>query len=188
MNIECVILSAGLSSRMRKNKMIMEIGGKTIIERCVDTFYNFCSRIIVVTGRYHQDVNTRLTSYSKVQFVYNRNYLEGMFSSVKAGIKHVSAQRFFIIPGDYPLIQHSTINDMINTDECFVAPVYEGEQGHPILLDKLFIPLILNSNNSSLRDCLEGSSEKMTPLCVDDIGILKDIDTIEEYRAITGTL
>lgn len=164
--------------------MLLEVGGKTVIERCIDTFYESCSRIIVVTGKYHEDIKKCLIRYSKVHLEYNSDYPQGMFSSVKTGIRDVESERFFLTPGDYPLLKADTINQMIDKNGQFVVPVYHGQQGHPILLDKLFIPVILDSTLTSLRDCLESSSPEKQELYVDDNGIITDMDTIEEYMAI----
>jgi len=185
MKAECVILAAGLSSRMGKNKMLLEIAGKTVIERCINAFYESCSKIIVVTGKYHEDIKQYLMPYTKVNLVYNEDYRQGMFSSVKAGIKHVEAERFFITPGDYPLLKTDTIRHMLKTTGNYVVPVYQGEQGHPVLLDKRFIPVILASTLNSLRDCLESFSSEKQKLSVDDNGIMTDIDTMQEYNTIS---
>lgn len=59
-------MAAGLSSRMGKNKLIMNIEGKTIIERCILGMYEVCERIIVVGGYKIEDIRPILTPYKKV--------------------------------------------------------------------------------------------------------------------------
>ena len=164
--------------------MLLTIGEKTVIERCINAFYESCSRIIVVTGKYHDDIRQCLRPYAKVELVYNRDYNQGMFSSVKEGIKQIESERFFITPGDYPLLKADTINHMLNTSGGFVAPVYQGKKGHPILLDRMFIPVILNSN-TNLRECL--SEFECIKLNVNDEGVTKDLDTNEAYNGCRET-
>ena len=179
MKVDCVILAAGFSSRMGKNKMLLEIGRKTVIERCINAFDESCSRIIVVTGKYHDDIKQCLSSYAKVKLVYNRDYRQGMFSSVKEGIRQIESERFFVTPGDYSLLKADTIKQMLNTRGRFVVPVYQGKKGHPILLDKWFIPVILNSY-SNLRECLK--EFESTKLNINDEGVVRDLDTNEAYH------
>lgn len=188
MKADCVILAAGLSSRMGENKMLLKIDEKTVIERCICAFYESCSKIIVVTGKYHEDIQNCLRRYSKVHIVYNKKYQQGMFSSVKEGIKHVESERFFLTPGDYPLLKADTVNRMLGKAGYFVVPIFQGEQGHPVLLHKELIPIVFNSRSNSLRECLKDFSSEKQRLLVDDIGVVTDMDTIEEYSAISGRL
>ena len=184
MNTECIILAGGSSSRIGRNKLLLDIGGKTVIERCIGAFYDVCSKIIVVTGRYHVEIKGSLGSYNKIRIIYNKNYSQGMFSSVKTGIKEVEATRFFIMPGDYPLLQNDTIQQMLAVNKNFIAPVYQGKQGHPILLHKLYIPIILSSKEASLRDCLEKTRMNKHLVQVQDAGVVSDMDTSEAYDEI----
>lgn len=188
MKADCVILAAGLSSRMGQNKLLLEIDGRTVIERCISAFYESSSKIIVVTGRYHEDIQNCLLGYSKVHIVYHKRYQQGMFSSVKEGIKHVESERFFITPGDYPLLKADTVNRMLSKAGTLVVPIFQGKQGHPVLLHKKFVPAVLNSRANSLRECLNDFSAEKQQLLVDDIGVVMDMDTIEEYNAISGRL
>ena len=185
MIVECVILAAGLSSRMGKNKMLLKIDGKTAIERCVQAFDESCSKIIVVTGRYHDDIQKCLAPYDKVRIVYHPDYMRGMFSSVKAGIKHAHSERFFLTPGDYPLLKPEVISQMMELSGCLVVPEHHGEQGHPVLLHQSLIPLILHSASSSLRDCIDSIAPKKQILPIDDIGVVTDMDTDLDYQAIS---
>ena len=188
MSVECVILAAGLSSRMGENKMLLPFHGSTILEQCIKSFYKTCSRIIIVVGKYHEDIQKRITSYNKVQLVYNKNYNGGMFESVKVGVNEIAADRFFITPGDYPLIQIKTIEFMSQINAPFVSPGYQGKYGHPILLNVAFKPIIIQSDAKSLRDCLGPFEKQRYRLITDDQGILIDVDTKESYQNIIRTI
>lgn len=185
--VDCVILAAGLSSRTGKNKMLLNIGGKSIIERCIGAFYDSCSKIIVVTGKYHQEIKQCLRSYSNVYFAYNEDYQKGMFSSIKTGVRYVENKRFFVTPGDYPLLSEDTVKSMLESTEKYIVPVYKEKQGHPVLLDEMFIPIISNSKCASLRDCLNNFSSEKMRLDVNDKGIVTDIDTIQDYKKLNYT-
>lgn len=182
MNAECVILAAGFSSRAGTNKMLLELNKKTIIEHCISAFYSSCSKIFVVTGCYHEEITSALSKYDKIHIIYNEFYKEGMFSSVKSGIREVKAERFFLTPGDYPLVKKDTVNYMLQRNDDFLVPVFRGIQGHPILLKRKLIPRILSSDSISLRECLDKVPKK--ELEVDDIGIISDLDTISDYEII----
>lgn len=180
MNTDCVILAAGFSRRMGRNKMTLDIGGTTVLESCINTFYTCCDKIIVVTGRFRHDIQRLTAPYPKVCLVHNERYADGMFSSVKAGLAWVTAPQFLLTPGDYPFIAPQTAVSLISACASYAVPVYNGAAGHPILLDKLFIPGILASGHASLRHYLEETAVPRQEVPVDDIGVLTDIDTIDD--------
>lgn len=183
MTVDGIILAAGLSSRMGKCKMLLEVGGKTIIESCVNSMYDYCSHIIVVSGYNHTIIKELLKPYKKVTVVFNKNYLEGMFSSVKIGIKKIRGDRFFLIPGDYPLIRKDTYKELIRCKAGIVIATYNGKQGHPILVDsRLIYDVLENTSYESMRDFIK--MHDSTCIEVMDEGILMDVDTPYDYEKV----
>lgn len=183
MKLEGVILAAGLSSRAGTHKMMLDIGGKTVIERCVESMADSCDRIVVVGGYKIENIRALLEKYNKVDLVYNKSYMDGMFSSVKTGLEHISGDRFFLTPGDYPLIKKETYREIADEEGDIVIPRYEGAKGHPILIDSRFIDEIVSSDDySSLRDFIGKVGFKAVD--TNDRGILMDVDTIDDYEAI----
>lgn len=183
MTVNGIVLAAGLSSRMGKYKMSLKIGDKTVIERCIESMYDVCSEIIVVCGYNYTVIEETLNTYSKVKIVLNSDYMEGMFSSVKVGLKNVSGEHFFLIPGDYPIIKKDTYEKMIKSKGNILIPTYGGKKGHPILINSNYINKIINSSTyKSLRDFIKEYG--FTTIELQDQGILMDIDTIEDYEKV----
>ena len=183
MKVEGIILAAGLSSRAGTNKLILEIENITIIERCILSMYDYCSRIIVVGGHCVDDIYRYTKKYPKVDLVYNHNYLEGMFSSVKTGLSFLEGDLFFLTPGDYPMIHKTTYERMLQINEDIVIPTYHSKNGHPVLMKTALVDEIFNGFNiNSLRDFIK--KKEPTRLEVVDSGILFDIDTFEDYEKL----
>jgi len=181
--VDGLILAAGLSTRAKAFKLGLRVEDKTIIERSVEGMYNICSKVIVVVGYRSEIVSDILSKYPRVELVYNEKYIDGMFSSVKVGLKHIEKDRFFFIPGDYPLIKKSTYKEMLAADGDIVLPVYERRKGHPILLKSYVIDEILQSSKyANMREFI--NSHGFVTVSVDDPGILMDVDTIEDYENI----
>ncbi|WP_353097493.1 nucleotidyltransferase family protein [Tissierella praeacuta] len=184
MKIEGIVLAGGLSSRAGTNKLLLDVNGKTVIENSILGMYDICSRIIVVGGHKIEDIKNILYKYPKVELIYNQDYLQGMFSSVKKGLANIKEERFFLIPGDYPLVEKTTYKNMLSIDEDIVIPVYNKKRGHPILMKSHLIDEIFSDNSfNTLRDFL--SIKEKTFINVDDFGILMDIDTMEDYNSIS---
>ena len=73
---------------------------------------------------------------------------------------------------------------MLNIDEDIVIPVYNGKRGHPLLMKSYLVNKLLSNNSyKTLRDFI--SINKTAFLNVNDLGILMDIDTIEDYSEIS---
>ncbi|MEQ8196957.1 MAG: nucleotidyltransferase family protein [Clostridiaceae bacterium] len=181
MSVDGVVLAAGLSSRMGTNKMLLKLGEKTVIERCIESMYDYCSHIIVVGGHYYSETYELLKPYSKVTMVLNKDYHEGMFSSVKEGVRKVRGGRFFLTPGDYPLIKGETCKVMLKCKDDIVIPSYEGKKGHPILIDSnLIFDILNNTDYKTMKDFIH--SQGYTTVAVRDKGILADMDTPEVYE------
>lgn len=185
MKTEGIILAAGLSRRAGTNKLVLEINGVPIIERCILSMKDHCSRIIVVGGHRIEDIYPITKKHQNIYLIYNKDYLLGMLSSVKAGLRFLEGDRFFIQPGDLPIIQKATYESMLKINEDIVIPTYKKEKGHPVLIKTHLVDEILNDSNiSSLRDYIK--KKRSTTLEVGDPGILVDVDTIEDYKMIKG--
>ncbi|WP_461615697.1 nucleotidyltransferase family protein [Clostridium sp. Marseille-QA1073] len=183
MKVEGIVLAAGLSTRAGTNKLILDIGGKTVIERCIYGMYNLCSKIIVVGGNRIEEIENILNKYPKVELIYNSNYLDGMFSSVKKGLINIKEEKFFLIPGDYPIINKEIYKQMLKLDEDIVIPIYKGKKGHPLLMKSYLIEELIKSKHyNTLRDFVNIKGFKS--INVEEPGILMDIDTMEDYKEI----
>lgn len=185
-DIEGIVLAAGLSSRAEIYKMTLDFVGKTLIERCIEGMYDVCSKIIVVCG-YKMDVLIgALNKYSKIQIVYNENYFNGMFTSVKEGIKQVKTERFFLVPGDYPTISRQVYESMLMIEGNIVIPLFNGKKGHPVLMKSRLIRDILEKpDDSNLQEFIDNNG--FISINVQDDGILTDIDTFEDYLRVLNS-
>jgi len=183
MKVEGIILAAGLSTRAGTNKLILDIGGKTVIERCIYGMYSLCSKIIVVGGNRIEEIEDIVNKYPKVELIYNSDYLDGMFSSVKKGLMNIKEEKFFLIPGDYPVIDKEIYKQMLKLNEDIVIPMYKGKKGHPLLMKSYLIgELIKSKHYNTLRDFVNIKGFKS--INVEEPGVLMDIDTMEDYKEI----
>ncbi len=181
--VEGIILAAGFSSRAGTCKMALDIGGKTMLGRCIEAMYDTCSRIIIVGGHKASDILNIVLGYPRAELVLNENYRDGMFSSVRKGLEHVSAGRFFLTPGDYPLISRDTYESMLKIDGDIILPAFNGETGHPVLMKHCLAHELLNAPGcGSLKDFIDTKGFKR--LEVQDEGIIEDVDTMQDYNRI----
>uniref|UniRef100_A0A7C4UBF3 Nucleotidyltransferase family protein n=1 Tax=candidate division WOR-3 bacterium TaxID=2052148 RepID=A0A7C4UBF3_UNCW3 len=180
MNVDAIILAAGMSKRMKEWKITLEFKGKRMIDIVIEKFKEVCERIIVVGG-YRFDELKNILKDRDVIIVYNENYKGSMFTSVKKGAEFVEGERFFITPSDTPFFKRETILKMLCSDSDIIVPYYDGKGGHPVLFKGYLKDEILKEDEeSNLKMILNKKGfERMD---VDDEGILIDIDTMEDYE------
>lgn len=187
MAVEGIILAAGLSSRAKTYKMTLKIGNKTVIERVIDNMLSVCAKITVVGGYKIEKLEPIVQKYENIELVFNENFMDGMFSSVKKGFCCVKEEAFFFTPGDYPLIDNRVYKQLLNNSGEIVIPTYEGTKGHPILIKSSLIKELLEEDKySNLREFIASKSPALVP--VHNEGILLDIDTINDYNRILNMI
>lgn len=189
-NYSAIILAAGYSSRMGSFKPLMDLDGKTPLKRCIDLFKkNGIDDVIVVTG--YLDELIRKNTEDNVRIVHNDRYNEGMFTSIKAGVKEIKhdTDAFFILPVDIPSIKEHTIKKMMESYEKIdgiLYPAFSGEFGHPVLISNKFAEEIIKSSpDGGLRNILNRHKEERHIEQVADRGILLDMDMMEDFKILS---
>ena len=182
---DCVILAAGLSTRMGRWKMVLPYGDSTVIETAAAHALSAVRRVILVTGFRADEIEAVFAGNPEVITCRNDEYRRGMFSSVRTGAAAVTSERFFLFPGDMPGIAPGTYTQLLRAEGApVVLPEYGGKSGHPVLLAGSVGKAILNEpSDSNLKRVLERFPSVRVP--VKDENILNDIDTPKDYHAGT---
>jgi len=174
---EGVVLAAGRSSRTAPDcKLAFMMAGKTVLERSAGSMMPFCARVFVVTGAHEAAVASILGGWEGVTLVRNPNHAEGMYSSVKAGLRRTESGAVFVLPGDCPSVTAEVYEAMLATAGGIVLPVYKGRSGHPVLLRRpAILELLGDGTYGSLREFI--AARCPARVVVGCPGILADIDT-----------
>jgi molybdenum cofactor cytidylyltransferase len=89
--------------------------------------------------------------------------------------------------GDQPMISADVIDKMVDSfvsrKKGIIIPVSGGKRGHPLLIAQSYFSEITGmDDDSSLRNILMSHEEDILELEVGTDDILRDIDTIEDYK------
>ena len=188
-NVTAVVLAAGVSSRMGELKPLMTLGGTTIIEHVIRMFRAAgVEEIRVVIGFRAAEISAVLKPLN-VHAVLNESYSEGMFSSIKVGLRSLkpNCDAFFILPTDVPLVRPGTASALLANfrPRHILYPVFRKRRGHPPLISTVFMRDILDyRGQGGLRSLLEQNESSAIDVNVADEGILFDMDTKQDYRHI----
>ncbi|TGE39319.1 HD domain-containing protein [Desulfosporosinus fructosivorans] len=187
--VAAVILAAGYSFRMKSFKPLLPLGSVRVVEKAVHAFQEAAIQDIRVVLGHRANELLPVLEGLKVQSVINDNYAEGMFSSVKAGVKSLSQDidGFFLLPVDNPIIQQNTLSELYQTFSTgkfgIVYPAFHGKRGHPPLISCRYANEILDWNGKGgLKNLLEYYEVDAVNVELEDRGVLMDMDTPEDYR------
>lgn len=190
MKVVAIVLAAGKSERMGKNKLLLKLRGKTLIELVLEALEaSKVDEIVVVLGHKPWEIGDVIKSrVNLVRMVVNERYEEGMTSSFKTGIRHVeNADAAFLVLGDQVILDPKFLDAMIEQMEenqgraLIVSPVFKGKKGHPVLFSKeLFVEILSLEKNESMRDIIHRHGDSLLTIRGDEWTVM-DIDTHENF-------
>ncbi|HAQ57374.1 MAG TPA: molybdopterin-guanine dinucleotide biosynthesis protein A [Acholeplasmatales bacterium] len=179
---QAIILAGGFSSRAGMNKMTLPFRGRPLIGHAVACVEPFVDQVIVVTGRFHDDIVEVLSGDPKVTFVRNPLFERGMFDSVRCGVGAATGD-VLILPGDMPLVRPDTVRALLAATGEIRVPGYQKKTGHPIFIAAGLRHKLLSADETDdLRSFRDRAGFTVVP--TEDPGILIDIDSIDDYRKL----
>ena len=184
-----IILAAGSSRRMGVQKLLLPLGGKTIITHIVDQLLaSTLDEILAIVGSQAERVREELSD-RPVSIVTNSRYESGMLSSVRCGLRSLPEQcrAVLVALGDQPSITPELIYRMIRsfraTGKRIVVPLYNGRRGHPILFSIDYRDDILKHyDDVGLRGVLHAHPDDVFELTVSTASVLSDMDYPIDYQ------
>lgn len=185
MKIRMIITAAGMSTRQKKNKLLIRSYNETIIEKTINNFINNSFDIIVVVGHQKKLMVPILDHRFKnnIQIVENKDYESGIASSLKAGITAVgdNYDYFGFCNGDKPFIKSKTIKKLLryllDNKPPILVPIYQERGGHPTFFSKEFVnDFRVISGDTGGREVIKKYLDAVTYLPINDEGIILDMD------------
>ena len=187
--ISAILLAAGQSKRMSgENKLAKEIKGIPLIKHSVKNILDSSiDELIIVLGYQKESFEELIDKNKKIKFVFNKNFESGIASSIKIGLNHMSKKTtaFFICLGDMPLVNKDIYNLLIESKNSkeIIVPSYEGKQRNPVLfLISMKEKIMSIQGDAGAKKILELNKDKITYVQIDDISIIKDFNTKEDFN------
>lgn len=185
-----IILAAGESLRMKRNKLLLPFRNQTIIEAVIGNIRQ-AQHILMVTGAYRDEL-VEATRHLMVSYCHNDNYREGMLSSVQCGFSNLppSMEAVLIYPGDQPEIPGSVatglMEELARSGKGLLVPVFAGKRGHPLLIHRRYREEIFRLDpEEGLRGLLRRFPGDVLEVMVNAPGIIKDVDVPADYDELT---
>jgi len=196
MKIFGLILAAGYSSRMGDFKPLLLFEEKSFIINIIEKLDSCCERIFIVVGHSkntlitHVKKSIKTSIKSRIMYIENKNFSDGMLSSIQAGLKAIKKN---ISQDDYVMLHlvdqpHIPVNvyahladEAKNRKHDIIIPSYNMNAGHPIVFNrKILEQVLLAAATSNLKEIIQKNKDRIQYLEVDDEQVLQDINTQED--------
>lgn len=192
MRTAAVIQAAGKGSRFHSDqyKLLSTVNGVPMIKKTLEPVLEAGFDTIVVVVGSHCDEMTEALHDFPVRIVNNTQWEQGQSTSLAAGMMAIEnlSDRVCLLLGDQPFLQTGTLRSLLCFSDLYpneiIVPIYKGKRGNPIIVPSLFYKKLLELTCGDIggRKLLETAG--FHALDVDDPGILRDIDTVEELKNV----
>ena len=191
-----IVLAAGRSQRMGRSKALLRCGpaGDTFVARIARALRAGGLAEVLVVGRpgdesLRQELR-RLTP--PPHYVENPNAARGQLSSLLAGLAEARAAgvgAILVIPVDCPQVRARTVAAMLASLHAgrgaIIRAVHHGRHGHPVIFtEEVFAELGDADPAVGARGVVHANPARLLDLEVDDPGVLRDVDSPADYRAL----
>jgi molybdenum cofactor cytidylyltransferase len=187
-----LVLAAGESTRFLGTKQLVEIGGKTLVEWVIDAVPSAdVAETVLVLGHEAQSVERAVGNRKGVRVVVNRDYGEGMGSSIRSGILALAkdSEGAMLLLADQPLVTRPLLRRMLrafkagDSEGKIVAATFDGLVTPPVIFSRsYFRELAELKGDQGARSVIERHPGSLHTVRVRSGAVLADIDTRQELE------
>jgi molybdenum cofactor cytidylyltransferase len=186
-----IVLAAGLSRRMGRPKLLLELRGRPVIRHAVECVIAAGIRQVVVVTGPEQEALARALDGLDVRFAVNPTPEAGQGTSVGVAVSALAAgtDSVLIALGDQPRVPAEVIPALIEAlkapGKAIAVPRYADGLGNPVLFAASVFPeLRALGGDRGARAVVERDPSR---LAIVDIRspMPRDIDTPEDYESLS---
>jgi len=188
--VSAIVLAAGSATRFGGLKQLLPVAGTPMIEHILHTLHaSGVFEIIVVLGHAAQRIAPYLPTWCHT--AYNRDWTEGMSSSIRTGLQVVSptAQAALLVLADQPRIHSEHIDRILHayygTTRSIVVPFHRGQRGTPVLFDRRrFTDLASLRGDLGGRQLIAQLPHEVLAVELPSADSFLDVDTPTDYEQL----
>ncbi len=196
-----IVLAAGMSSRMASEepKQLLHVGGRPLLAWTLEAaLQSELEQVVLVLGHEAEKIAAALDpfrSHPRLRIIINKQYREGMASSLHAGLYEVKDEfpSVMFLLGDQPLLGAAVINTLLRrfreSDKDICVPLCDGRQGNPVIFSSRFYDLIFGiRGDKGAREIIRAHPESVLAVEIADARCFRDIDSVEDARRLRPLL
>lgn len=190
--LHAIVLAAGASTRFGSAKQLVRIAGRPMLHATVTRAVEVAGNsVFVVLGARAAELAPLLT-HSPASIVINRDWREGLGSSIRAGISRLPAacSGVMLLLADQAAITTEDLRRLTGAwrrqPEHIAAAVYGSTVGVPAIFPRsTFSDLIQLRGDQGARSLIQRNPDRLVRVPMNRASI--DIDTPEDLLAIEST-
>jgi molybdenum cofactor cytidylyltransferase len=181
-----LVLAAGRARRMGRDKRMIVIDGRTLLDRAIGAALGGgLDPVLVVTGP------DGPAPPAGVGHVVNPDPGRGMGSSLAIGVAALPDRVAVVVVllADMPKIGPAHVARLCRAfaPGRICVPLFAGRRGNPVLLPRdLFDDLRALTGDQGARRLIETQSGRVVVVAMDDDSVLVDLDTPEDLAGLAG--
>lgn len=186
--ISALITAAGYSQRMGNHKALLKYNDtQSFLERIIECYFQInCDEIVITASTALNEKIINLQN-GRVKIVENQYPELERIYSIKIGLQALTNVDFcFIHAVDNPFVKTETLLNLYENKEKeqIIAPYFQNKGGHPILINKKIINLLINNTDYQLKLNQFLSNYPKLKIETEDENILININTEAEYKEV----
>ena len=176
-----------------ENKLLKKYKKKYLINHILKSLIKSkVNKIIIVLGYENKKIKKIALKSKTITFVINSQYLKGISTSIKCGLKKISKKNigFLIAHADMPLISKTILNTLCSAlksknKEIFV-PVYKKKVGNPLAFKYSMIKSLKKiKGDRGAKKLIMSKKLKVQLVKIKSKSILIDIDQLKDFPSAT---
>jgi len=177
MDFKIVLLAGGESSRTTNMKQLYEIKGEYLINVQIQKLLDYGYDVAVVLGHNYKEIKNILDK--NVRVVINKNYKDGMFSSVKIACRELESDTLLFCHIDRPIADKEVFEKLLKA-KTDIATAYKNQKKAPPILIKSDMKKIIQDSKHHRLDHWIESIKSVSLVEVEDEKVHFNANTDEE--------
>lgn len=188
-----IVLAAGSSTRMGRNKLLLDVGGETLVRRAVRLAGEAgLDPVILVTGRFREAVEREVEDLDCAP-TFNPDHETGIQTSVACGVAAVPATcgAAVVMLSDMPFVTRRMVRSLVElyaeTDAPLVVSRYGEVNAPPILYGRGLFGEVSRMRAGCGREVVRRHHERAA-VVEWPAERLQDLDRPDEYESVRREL
>jgi molybdenum cofactor cytidylyltransferase len=189
-----VVLAAGSSTRLGRNKLLLELNGEPVVRRAVRTALAAgLAPVVVVLGHEAELVSAALVGLA-CETIVNQGYARGVGTSLHAGVARLpaEAEAFVLILADMPFVTVAMLGTLLESYRQTRAPLlvsgYGEVEAPPSLFTRSLFGELLATDDERCAKKVVRAHRDVAVVVPWPEAALQDIDVPDDFDRVRASL